>query len=138
MSDCRSSDKPVSIGVPRESLLGQILFILFINNFHKAVEFSTVYHFADGTDLLLTKKSFEKLNKHINRDLKLVIQWIRANKLSKYREKKVISKSNRKITKHLNLRITGQKIVPVDSWDLGLTIQSDLRRKTHLTSLEKN
>ena len=90
-SDYRRSDKPVSIGVPQESLLGQILFILFINDFHKAVEFSTVYHFADGTNLLLTEKSLEKHNKHINRDLKLVIQWIRANKLSKYREK------NRKI-----------------------------------------
>ena len=45
---------------------------------------------------------------------------------------------NRKITKHLNFRINGQKIVPVDSVKyLGLTLQSDLHWKTHLTSLEK-
>ena len=51
----------------------------------------------------------------------------------------VIFKSrNRKIAKHLNFRISGQKIVPVDSVKyLELTLQSDLHWKTHLTSLEK-
>ena len=79
--------------------------------------------------LLLTENSLKKLNKHINRDLKLVIQWIRANKLSTGKTKIVIFKSrNRKITKHLNFRISGQKIVPVDSVKyLGLTLQSDFR-----------
>ena len=79
--------------------------------------------------LLLTENSLKKLNKHINRDLKLVIQWIRANKLSTGKTKIVIFKSrNTKITKHLNFRISGQKIVPVDSVKyLGLTLQSDFR-----------
>ena len=51
----------------------------------------------------------------------------------------VIFKSrNRKISKHLNFRISGQKIVPVDSVKyLGLTLQTDLHWKMHLTSLEK-
>ena len=51
----------------------------------------------------------------------------------------VIFKSrNRKITRHLNFRISRQKIVPVDSVKyLGLTLQSDLHWKMHLTSLEK-
>ena len=41
--------------------------------------------------------------------------------------------------KHLNFRISGQKIVPVDSVKyLGSTLQSDLHWKIHLTSLEKN
>ena len=45
---------------------------------------------------------------------------------------------NRKITKHLNFRINGQKIVPVDSVKyLGLTLQIDLYWKIHLTSLEE-
>ena len=72
----KSFDKPISIGVPQGSILGPILFILFINDLHKAVEFSSMHHFADDTNLLLTEKSLKKLNKHINRDLKLVVQWI--------------------------------------------------------------
>ena len=81
INKARYSDKPISIGIPKGSILGPILFVPFINDFHKAVEFSTVYHFADDTNLLLTEHSLKKLNKHINRDLKLVAQWIRANKL---------------------------------------------------------
>ena len=76
-----SSDIPISIGVPQGSILSSIIFILFINDFHEAVEFSTVHHFADDTNLLLTGDSLRRLNKHINRDLKLIFQWIRANKL---------------------------------------------------------
>ena len=67
--------------VPQGSVLGPLLFILFINNLHKSVEFSSFYHFADDTNLIFTDKAMKKTNRDINRDLKLVVQWIRANKL---------------------------------------------------------
>ena len=49
------------------------IFILFINEFHATIEFSLVHPFADDTNLL----------QHINRDLKLAVEWFRANKLSR-------------------------------------------------------
>ena len=55
----------------------------------------------------------QKVNEHINRDLKLTIDWIRANKLSSNAIKTeiVIFKArNKTITKNLNLRISGQKL----------------------------
>ena len=60
--------------VAQGSVLGPLLFILFINDLHKNVEFSTVHHFADDTNMLLVEKSCKKLNKHINRDQKLVVE----------------------------------------------------------------
>ena len=63
--------------------------------------------------LILTEKSMKKTKKHINRDLKLVVQWIRANRLSLNTGKTelVIFKSkNKNITKHLSFRISVQKI----------------------------
>ena len=89
--------------------------IYFLNDLHKSVEFSSVHHFADGTNLILTDKSLKKINQHINADLKLVVQWIRANKLSlnTRKTKFVICKpKNKVINKHLNFRISGQKIKP--------------------------
>ena len=103
----RCSDKLISIGVLQGSILGPFLLILFINDFHKAVDITIVHHFADNTNLLLTENSLKKLNKHINRDLK---------SLNTGKTKIVIFKSrNRKISKHHNFPISGQKIVPVDS-----------------------
>ena len=64
-------------------------------------------------------------NKLINRVLKLVVQWVRANKQQKSSNAgktmiTIFKSRNRKITKHLNFHISGQKIVPFDSlntWD---------------------
>ena len=78
----KHSDKnPVYYGVPQGSILRPLLFILFINDFHAAIEFSSVHHFADDTNLF-SEHSLKKLNQHINRDLKLAVEWSRANKLS--------------------------------------------------------
>ena len=89
---------------------------MIIDYLHKAVEFSSVHHFADDTNLILTDKSMKKINKHINRDLKLVVEWIRANRLSLNTSKTelVIFKSKNKIiTKHLNFCISGQNFKPL-------------------------
>ena len=99
MNKARSSDKSISIEVPQGSILGPILFIIFINDFNKAIEFSTEHHFADDTNLLLT----ENLLKHINRDLKIVVQWIRANKqeVTEQINIAIFKSRSRKIMKHL-------------------------------------
>ena len=56
-----SSNKQMSIhGVLQGSLLGPLLFLIFINDLHKAIMHSFVHHFADDTNLLLAKKSLKK------------------------------------------------------------------------------
>ena len=62
------------------TLCNNYRFILFINDLHKTVEFSFVHHFADNTNLLLVDKSIKNINKHINRDLKLTVDCLKANK----------------------------------------------------------
>ena len=49
---------------------------------HVAVKQSTIYHFADDTNLLLSCKSQKELRKKMNNDLKLLYDWLCANKLS--------------------------------------------------------
>ena len=137
----KSAEKPIKYGVPQGSVLGLLLFILFINDLHKAIEFSSVHHFADDTNLLLIDKSLKKINKHINRDLKLTVDWIRANKLSLNASKTEIvlfKPRNKKITKQLNFRVSGQKIKQSSQVRyLGVILQDDLHWDAHLTNLEK-
>ena len=56
------NEKLTEYGVPQGSFLGPLLFIIFINNLHQAIEKSSVHHFADDTNLLLIDKSLKKIN----------------------------------------------------------------------------
>ena len=108
----QSGKRELKYGVPQESILGPLLFILFINDLHKYIEFSTVHHFSVDTMMFFVETSLKKVNKHIKRNLKIVLEWIRAIKLflNTSKTELVIFKSrNKTITKHLNFRISGQK-----------------------------
>ena len=48
------STKMVSHGVPQDSVLGPLLFIIFINELNKSVKNSKVHHYADDINLLLS------------------------------------------------------------------------------------
>ena len=41
-----------------------------------------VHHFADNTNITFSHKSLKKVNKFINHDLSLLVQWLRANRIS--------------------------------------------------------
>ena len=114
-------EKPIKYGVTQASVLGPFLFILFINDLHKVVEFSSIDQFADDTNLLLTDKSLKKINKHINKNFKLTTDWIRANELSLNASKTEIvlfKPRNKKITKQLNFGVSGQKIKQSVKFDI--------------------
>ena len=73
--------------------------------------------------------------------MKLVVEWIRANRLSLNTSKAelVIFKSKYKIiTKNVNFRISGQKIKHSSQVKyLGIILQDDLHWNSHLTKLRK-
>ena len=80
--DESSSYLPITCGVPQGSILGPLLFTIYINDMHKAVLNSIVYHFADDTNLIYSCKNIKVLRKNMNDDLSSIYIWLCANRLS--------------------------------------------------------
>ena len=137
----KSNMRQLKYGVPQGSVLDPLLFILFINDLHLAVQYSSVHQFADNTNLLVVEKSFKQLNKKVNRDLTLIVEWVRANKLSlntKKTEIIIFKPRNKMITKHLNFRLSSQKIKPTKQVTyLGVILQEHLHWNKYLSNLGK-
>ena len=76
-----STAKAILTGVLQGSVLGPLLFLIYIKELHKCVKYSKAYHFADDTNILQSGKSLEVLAKKLNQDLKSLSQCLKANKL---------------------------------------------------------
>ena len=61
---------------------GSVLFLLYTNGLNQAIKFCIVHHFPDDTNLLCLSNSIKKLNKLVNADLKHLVDWLNANKIS--------------------------------------------------------
>ena len=82
VNDSISEKVEITYGVPQGSILGPLLFLVYINDLHDAVTHSLIHHFADDTNILYCNKSLKKINKYINHDLSQIVQWLRANRIS--------------------------------------------------------
>ena len=137
-----SDNALIEFGVPQGSVLGPLLFLIYINDLNQAIKFRRTHHFAENTNLLLVDNCLKKINKNINHDLKLLTTWSRAYRISLNTRKTEIflfrPKSKRNITKHLNFRISGQYIPRTTKVKyLGLTMNEYLDWDLYFSQLKK-
>ena len=134
-----SQELNVDFGVPQGSVLGPLLFLIYINDLHVAIKYSKTYHFADDTNLLNKNKSLKQLKKHLNLDLRSLCKWLKSNKISLNASKTellVFRHPNKKIDYDLKLKIDGKRLIPSKFVKyLGVLIDPHLNWSYHVDSL---
>ena len=77
-----SSREIINCGVPQGSILGPLLFLLYVNDLCNASEIVKPIMFADDTNIFLSAKNIKQLFQMMNAELKKIQNWFNANKLS--------------------------------------------------------
>jgi exonuclease III len=132
-----SSDKRIiTHGVPQGSILGPLLFVLYINDFFKSPSFD-YFQYADDTTIIFSNKYANRLQEIANRELVNIYNWLNANKLALNLAKtSYILVTNKKEKINLNIKIKDYEVrQDTEVKALGITIDDKLTFKDHIDSI---
>ena len=130
-----SEEAILHYGVPQGSVLGPLLFLIYINDLHSTIKFCTTRHFADDTNLLIKNKSLKQLKKRLNLDLRNLCNWLKSNKISLNASKTkliIFRHPNKTVNYNLKVKIDGKKLLPSTHVKyLGIIIDQHLNWSYH-------
>ena len=138
----KSPISPINCGVPQGSILGPLLFLIYINDIVNSSPILSFILFADDTNILLSHKNLGELINIMNLELINVSSWFKCNKLSLN-----ISKTHfmHFQTTHRNLNLPQNIIIddlPLNQKEhvkfLGITIDKHLSWGQHVINVSSS
>ena len=137
VNNIRSKPEEVTCGVPQGSILGPLLFNLYINDLANASDL-TVRLYADDACLTFCHKNFNVLQNKVNNELVLITDWLKVNKLSiNYSKSNYIIFTNSKLKQNLHIEMDGNNLGQINVINyLGVHLDNKLNWKKHLENVE--
>ena len=131
-----STPLPIECGVPQGSVLGPLLFLLFINDLPSISNFSSSL-FADDACLFLCNSSPTNLEIQVNSELAKISNWFKNNKLTlNYNKTFYMIFSTKKINYNFEIKIDNSVICEKQTVKyLGINIDAKLNWKCQIARL---
>ena len=133
--DAVSSRKSISIGIPQGTVLGPLLFLLYVNDMPNFSNDSAITLFADDTTLCFRGPNYHELVDSTCSRLSQFISWSESNRLSVHPDKtSCMIFSNRYADFSLPIQMN-QKILKIDesATILGMQLDNKLKFNNHIT-----
>ena len=106
VNGCLSQNRSLACGIPQGTILGLLLFILYINDLPNCLSYTQPRMYADDTNLSFASDSIDTIEHKMNHDLANIKEWLIANKLTLNKSKFIGSRQKlRTFDKSLSLVI---------------------------------
>ena len=127
----------ITSGIPQGSILGPLLFILYINDMPHSSNF-IVRLFADDACLILANKDQKLLEITVNQELQKIEDWIQINKLTvNYEKSKFVIFNRKNSTKQFRIKMQGNQIEQLtDIKYLGIQLDDKLNWKKQINRVK--
>ena len=137
-----NSDKLLlKTGVPQGTILGPLLFLIYINDIFCLIKDGCILSYADDTTIISTANTWEEARNQMNLYLKTVSDWLSINKLTLNLSKTVyltFGSYKNSIPKVLDIKVKDVPIMKADATKfLGVTIDSHLKWQHHIQTVIK-
>ena len=143
VNGCLSENRSLTCGIPQGTILGPLLFLLYINDLPNCLSYSQPRMYADDTHLTYADNHISKIELNLNQDLVNVSEWLIVNKLTLNKSKTefMLIGSRQRLNTFDNaptIAINGAPIkqVPV-SKSLGVHIDENLSWTVNIETITK-
>ena len=77
-----SSTQTLKYGIPQGSILGPLLFIIYINDIPEIARFAKFILYADDANIIITANTIEEINTQLNELVQNLVKWVNCNGLA--------------------------------------------------------